>query len=137
MVSVYKYNTMSILKMRFALYALVLMACFGCQNSHKSTLKVAVMADLHVSPGNVQVSNMEDVISQINTSDYDFVIVAGDVTNAGGNDELECVHTALSKLEKPYFSESPAARVQVWELILTNWTWRQKWAGLTYRKPAW
>ncbi|MBO4961692.1 MAG: PQQ-binding-like beta-propeller repeat protein [Flavobacteriales bacterium] len=94
---------MSILKMRFALYALVLMACFGCQNSHKSTLKVAVMADLHVSPGNVQVSNMEDVISQINTSDYDFVIVAGDVSNAGGNDELECVHTALSKLEKPYF----------------------------------
>jgi outer membrane protein assembly factor BamB/predicted phosphohydrolase len=58
---------------------------------------------LHVSPGNANDSGLHSVVAEINTLDVDFVIVNGDISNSGSNEEFFAVKRALDKLRHPLY----------------------------------
>lgn len=94
------------------------------QNAEKSgTIKFVHLTDLHVSVGNDNDFLLQNIVKEINNSDNEFVVVTGDLTNRGANDELQQVHSILTKLKIPYYVISGNHE--------TNWS---ESAGLTYKK---
>ena len=65
-------------------------------------LKVAILSDIHVSPGNPNEQRLQQAIAEINESDVDLVIVTGDLSNRGATAELTRVKELLDQLNKPY-----------------------------------
>ncbi|MHC0441394.1 outer membrane protein assembly factor BamB family protein [Flavobacterium sp. 3-210] len=94
------------------------------QNAEKSeNIKFVQLTDLHVSVGNDNDFLLQNIVKEINNSDNEFVVVTGDLTNRGADDELKQVHSILAKLKKPYYVVSGNHE--------TNWS---ESAGLTYKK---
>lgn len=94
------------------------------QNAEKSgIIKFVHLTDLHVSVGNDNDFLLQNIVKEINNSDNEFVVVTGDLTNRGANDELQQVHSILTKLKIPYYVISGNHE--------TNWS---ESAGLTYKK---
>lgn len=94
------------------------------QNAEKSgIIKFVQLTDLHVSVGNDNDFLLQNIVKEINNSDNEFVVVTGDLTNRGANDELQQVHSILTKLKIPYYVISGNHE--------TNWS---ESAGLTYKK---
>lgn len=83
----------------------------------------ALLTDLHVSPGNANERALVRIIDEINHSGLPFVIITGDITNQGSNDELMNMKRLLSRFTKP------------WYLIPGNHetTWSQSAVGEYYR----
>ena len=65
--------------------------------------RIALLADLHVSPGNRNSQKLKEVVEEINASAAQIVIVAGDLTNEGSDEELKCVKGILDGLKKPQY----------------------------------
>ncbi|MTH16381.1 PQQ-binding-like beta-propeller repeat protein [Flavobacterium sp. LC2016-01] len=94
------------------------------QNAEKSgNIKFVQLTDLHVSVGNDNDFLLQNIVKEINNSDFEFVVVTGDLTNRGADDELKQVHAILSKLKIPFYVVSGNHE--------TNWS---ESAGLTYKK---
>ena len=94
------------------------------QNAEKSgIIKFVQLTDLHVSVGNDNDFLLQNIVNEINNSDNEFVVVTGDLTNRGADDELKQVHSILTKLKIPYYVVSGNHE--------TNWS---ESAGLTYKK---
>ena len=51
------------------------------------SIKVALLADLHISPNNDNDKIMPSLVEEINGNKYNLVVVAGDLTNIGSYDE--------------------------------------------------
>lgn len=101
----------------------ITISCFS-QNAEKSeNIKFIQLTDLHVSVGNDNDFLLQNIVKEINNSDFEFVVVTGDLTNRGADDELKEVHSILSQLKKPYYVISGNHE--------TNWS---ESAGLTYKK---
>jgi outer membrane protein assembly factor BamB/predicted MPP superfamily phosphohydrolase len=104
--------------------ALFIIASGFSQNKEKSEeIKFIQLTDLHVSVGNDNDFLLQNIVKEINNSDFEFVIVTGDLTNRGADDELNEVYKILSTLKKPYYVVSGNHE--------TNWS---ESAGLTYKK---
>ncbi len=82
--------------------SLILLIFIG-QAGFGQKLTFALLTDLHVNPNSASDTAVHEIVSEINKDEYDFVIVSGDISNAGSNAELEAVKNALSKLNKPYY----------------------------------
>ncbi len=67
-------------------------------------LKFVVLADLHIVPGNDNDRIFQQVRQQIDSEGYDYVFVAGDLTNQGNNEELDNVFAHLKQFETPYYA---------------------------------
>lgn len=94
------------------------------QNVGKSeNIKFVQLTDLHVSVGNDNDFLLQNIVKEINNSDFEFAVVTGDLTNRGADDELKQVHSILSQLKIPYYVISGNHE--------TNWS---ESAGLTYKK---
>ncbi|WP_281633437.1 PQQ-binding-like beta-propeller repeat protein [Flavobacterium luteolum] len=94
------------------------------QNAGKSeNIKFVQLTDLHVSVGNDNDFLLQNIVKEINNSDFEFAVVTGDLTNRGADDELKQVHSILSQLKIPYYVISGNHE--------TNWS---ESAGLTYKK---
>lgn len=94
------------------------------QNKGKDEkIKFAHLTDLHVSAGNDNDFLLQDIVKEINGSANEFVVITGDLTNRGDDDELMRVHSILSDLKIPYYVVSGNHET----------TWSES-AGLTYKK---
>lgn len=69
----------------------------------KADLKIAILTDLHVSPGNLNETQLKNAVNEINGADYNIVIVSGDITNTGSNAELQNVKNILDEIKKPTY----------------------------------
>jgi len=96
---------------------------FSQDNEKSTVIKFIQLTDLHVSVGNENDFLLQDIVKEINNSDFEFVVVTGDLTNRGADDELKQVHSILSNLKKPYYVISGNHE--------TNWS---ESAGLTYKR---
>ncbi|MEO8773230.1 MAG: PQQ-binding-like beta-propeller repeat protein, partial [Gelidibacter sp.] len=110
------------------LYSIILfvflMTCgFSQNNGNDEIIKFAHLTDLHVSVGNDNDFLLQDIVKEINGSANEFVVITGDLTNRGDDDELMQVHSILSKLKIPYYVVSGNHET----------TWSES-AGLTYKK---
>jgi outer membrane protein assembly factor BamB/predicted MPP superfamily phosphohydrolase len=69
--------------------------------SDEKGLRIAFLTDIHVSPGAPSETNLENIVTEINTGNFDFAVVTGDLTNTGLDTELVTVHRILSGLNIP------------------------------------
>lgn len=65
-------------------------------------IRFAFLTDIHVVPGNEQEKALQRAVDEINTSNFDFVVVTGDLTNMGSDIELENVKSILDNIKIPY-----------------------------------
>ena len=85
-------------KLRIAtLLALVALAAVA-GGRNKGDITIALLTDLHVTPGNECDRQIDRAIEEINRAKYDLVVVAGDLTNMGSNEELRNIHRKLRRL---------------------------------------
>ena len=91
--------------------------------SFAAELKITVLSDLHLSPGNEDDKLMPQLVEEVNANDTDVVVVTGDVTNRGSDAELQNVHRQLSEIRKPLYVISGNHE--------TNWS---ESAGQTFAK---
>jgi outer membrane protein assembly factor BamB/predicted MPP superfamily phosphohydrolase len=69
----------------------------------RQNLTFALLTDLHVNPKSASDTALHQIVDEINKTEFDFVVVSGDLTNTGSNAELEGVGNTLSQLNKPYY----------------------------------
>jgi outer membrane protein assembly factor BamB len=101
----------------------ILASCYAQKEEQSVNIKFVQLTDLHVSVGNENDFLLQNIVQEINNSNNEFVIVTGDLTNRGSNEELKQVHHILGKLKIPYHVISGNHE--------TNWS---ESAGLTYKK---
>lgn len=66
--------------------------------------RMAVLSDIHVTPGNENEAQLRKAIAEINASDFDFVVVNGDLGNEGSDAELNNTKAILSQIKHPLFA---------------------------------
>src|SRR3970040_201553 len=76
---------------------------FSQKTEKSGNIKFVQLTDLHVSVGNENDFLLQNIVKEINNSDNEFVVVTGDLTNRGANDELKQVHSILTNLKIPYY----------------------------------
>ena len=63
----------------------------------------SVLADIHVTPGNANEAKLREAVAEINGNDSQFVILAGDLSNEGSDEQLYNVKSILDGLTKPIY----------------------------------
>ena len=76
----------------------LLLAVTNSATAKQQSIKVALLADLHITPGNNNDQMMSSVVDDINAEHFDLVVVAGDLTNMGSDAELKCAHNHLKRI---------------------------------------
>lgn len=66
-----------------------------------SAQRIAVLSDVHVSPGNACDSALRVAVAEINKGDYPLVVMNGDLTNEGSDKELANVKSILDGITHP------------------------------------
>lgn len=66
--------------------------------------RIAILSDIHVTPGNECESKLKSAVAEINSlSEVDLVVVNGDLTNEGSDEQLTNVKGILDRLTKPSY----------------------------------
>ncbi|MBO4722777.1 MAG: PQQ-binding-like beta-propeller repeat protein [Muribaculaceae bacterium] len=65
--------------------------------------KFAILSDIHVTPGNTNEGKLKEAVAEINASKVDAVIVSGDLTNEGSDEQLRNVKSILDGITKPLY----------------------------------
>ena len=65
---------------------------------------LAILSDIHVSPGNVNEGKLREAVAEINANEsVDAVLMTGDLTNQGSDTELRNVKSILDGIAKPLY----------------------------------
>ena len=80
------------MKMRQILSSFFLLLCVSLLGS---PIRFAVLSDIHVTPGNENDRMLRQAINEINNSNFDYVIISGDLTNEGSDAEINNVKGIL------------------------------------------
>lgn len=73
------------------------------QTEKNPPVRILFLCDLHVSPDTPSEDRLRRTVRKINATDADAVIVAGDLTNEGSDEELRCVKSILDLIELPTY----------------------------------
>lgn len=65
--------------------------------------KISLLADIHVNPGNHREEKLKQVIEDINNNDTELVVLAGDLTDEGSDEQLANVKSILDCIKKPLY----------------------------------
>ena len=65
--------------------------------------KFAILSDLHVVPGNPNDGKLREAVAEVNRSDADAVLITGDLTNEGSDEQLHNVQNIIAGITKPYY----------------------------------
>ena len=87
------------MKIRSLLVSIVILLTSFSLNA----IRIIVFADLHVLPGNDCEKNLKIAVEEINKSDADLVVINGDLTNEGSDEELSNVKLILDQIKLPQF----------------------------------
>lgn len=68
-----------------------------------SAQRMAVLSDIHVTPGNANEAALRAAVAEINGGNFDVVVVDGDVANEGSDVELANVKAILDGIRHPLF----------------------------------
>ncbi|MDE6196971.1 MAG: PQQ-binding-like beta-propeller repeat protein [Muribaculaceae bacterium] len=63
--------------------------------------RIAVLSDIHVTPGNANEALLRQAVAEINSTPYDLVVVNGDLANEGSDAELTNVKSILDGITRP------------------------------------
>ena len=65
--------------------------------------RIAVLSDIHVTPGNENDTRLRQAVEEINAQPFDVVIVNGDLTNEGSDEQLNNVKSILDGITHPLY----------------------------------
>ena len=65
--------------------------------------KFAILSDIHVTPGNANEGKLREAVAEINGCDADVVLMTGDLTNEGSDEQLRNVKAILDGITKPLY----------------------------------
>lgn len=65
--------------------------------------RIAVLSDVHVTPGNANDSKLREAVAEINSGNFDFVVLDGDLTNEGSDEQLANVKSIMDGIKAPLF----------------------------------
>ena len=63
--------------------------------------RIAVLSDVHVTPGNENDSRLRAAVEEINRGGFDYVVVNGDLTNEGSDEQIANVKAILDGITLP------------------------------------
>lgn len=65
--------------------------------------KFAILSDIHVTPGNANEAKLREAVAEINASDADIVLLTGDLTNEGSDEQLLNIKRIMDTVTKPLY----------------------------------
>lgn len=65
--------------------------------------EIALLTDIHVTPGNANEGKLRDAVDEINRSNAQIVILSGDLSNEGSDEQLYNVKSILDGIKKPLY----------------------------------
>lgn len=80
---------------------LLLLLCLLCQLAWGQ--RIAVLSDVHVTPGNPNENALKEAVREINAQDFDIVVMNGDLTNEGSDEQLANVKAILDGIRHPLY----------------------------------
>ncbi len=66
-------------------------------------VKLAILSDVHVTPGNANEGKLREAVAEINATDVDAVLMTGDLTNEGSDEQLRNVKGLLDGISHPLY----------------------------------
>ncbi len=91
--------------MRNSIFTTLVLLCvltIATSNS-ANAMRMAVLADTHVTPGNENENKLREAVNDINASDVKLVLLAGDLTNEGSDEQLKNIKLILDEIKKPFY----------------------------------
>lgn len=82
--------------------------------------RFAVFSDIHVTPGNENDRMLRQAIDEINRSNYDYVIINGDLTNEGSDEEINNVKSILDDITATPLIVLPGNHENTWSQSATK-----------------
>ena len=64
-------------------------------------VRLAILSDVHVTPGNANEGKLREAVAEINATDVDAVMMTGDLTNEGSDEQLGNVKGILDGITHP------------------------------------
>ena len=66
-------------------------------------VRLAILSDVHVTPGNANEGKLREAVEEINATDVDAVMMTGDLTNEGSDEQLRNVKSILDGITHPLY----------------------------------
>ena len=66
-------------------------------------VKLAILSDVHVTPGNANEGKLREAVAEINAADVDAVMLTGDLTNEGSDEQLRNIKGILDDINHPFY----------------------------------
>lgn len=82
---------------------LLLSFLFASVSLFANAEKITLLTDIHVTPGNEREGKLKAVIEDINNNETELVILSGDLTDEGSDEQLKNVKSILDNIKKPLF----------------------------------
>ncbi|MCU4156157.1 PQQ-binding-like beta-propeller repeat protein [Carboxylicivirga sp. A043] len=86
---------------RYVFVLLIMNVLWACNRPER--LSIAFFTDIHVVPGNQHEEVFQKAIEEVNAGEFDFVVITGDLSNMGSDEELKAVKAILDNIEVPYY----------------------------------
>ena len=82
------------------LWLAMAVAVFAMQGG---VVRLAILSDVHVTPGNANEGQLRAAVAEINATDVDAVMMTGDLTNEGSDEQLRNVKGILDGITHPLY----------------------------------
>ena len=66
-------------------------------------VKLAILSDVHVTPGNANEGKLREAVAEINAAEVDAVILSGDLSNEGSDEQLLNIKGILDDIMHPFY----------------------------------
>ena len=66
-------------------------------------VRLAILSDVHVTPGNANEGKLREAVGEINATDLDAVMMTGDLTNEGSDVQLRNIKDILDGISHPLY----------------------------------
>ena len=66
-------------------------------------VKLAILSDVHVTPGNANEGKLREAVAEINATEVDAVMLTGDLTNEGSDEQLRNIKGILDEISHPFY----------------------------------
>lgn len=66
-------------------------------------VRLAILSDVHVTPGNANEGKLREAVAEINATDVDAVMLTGDLTNEGSDEQLRNIKGILDGITHPLY----------------------------------
>ena len=80
-----------------------ILLCLLAIAGQAGVVKLAILSDVHVTPGNANEGKLREAVTEINFADVDAVMLTGDLTNEGSDEQLRNIKGILDGIVHPFY----------------------------------